>query len=332
MKNMEKQNVNLVVNKSGKNMKKNHLEKQNVNLVVNKLGKNMKKNHLQHTIHVRNNIILRNRYPYPHPEEFHFVHKDDFKDFVQHMTSGTKVNHSKPLVENTRLQKNRPQSLSIVRPQVPVQVPAWAPVAPPLSIMRPHVPVQVPSLAPIAPPLASKNALPTYPLQPDSEPSFAENSQTSVVESSTSAFLRNFKDSMMEFGNSSGNQLNPLACQTQVVNNIEPYQLSSSLSLGPVLPMIATNQNLPMNNGNQSMNDFSSPQTNGPQSPSSEFSIPWPTSNMNLVSPQSPYSPLLSPSLFSPPSPEFPFQPYLQNNGISSSYPGSPVSTENFPF
>ncbi|XP_045802779.1 protein HAIKU1-like [Trifolium pratense] len=302
-----------------------NLEKQNVNLVVNKLGKNIKKNNLQHTIHVHNNIILRNRYPYPHPKEIHYVDKDDFKGFVQYMTTGTKINHSKPLVENTRLQKNRLPSLPIVRPQVPIQLPARAPIAPPLSIVRPQVPIQVPAWAPIAPPLASKNALPTYPLQPDSEPSFAENSQTSVVESSTSAFLRNFKDSMMEFGNSSGNQLNPLACQTQVVNNIEPYQLSSSLSPGPVLPMFATNQNLPMNNGNQSVNDFSSPQTNGPQSPTSEFLIPWPTSNMNLVSHQLPYSPLLSPSLFSSPSsPEFPFQPYLQNNGISCSYPESP--------
>jgi hypothetical protein len=102
---------------------------------------------------------------------------------------------------------------------------------------------------------------------------------------------------------------------------------------GDSLPLIDTNQNIHMNNCSQFVNDFPSSQTNGPQSPAYEFPLPWSTNNMNFVSPQSPSTPLLSPSLFSSPSsPEYPFHPYLQNNGISSSDPESPFSAGIFPF
>jgi hypothetical protein len=206
-------------------------ENPNVNLGVKKSGKNTKKNHLQQTIRVRNNIKTRNRCSHPPSEEVHIVHKDEFKSFVQHMT-GKEIIHSKPPLETTRLQRNRPPPLSIVRPQVPFQVPAWAPMAPPP---------------------ASNNELPTHPLQPDSEPPLVENPQTNIVES-----------------------------QTQVVNNIE---------------------------------------TNGPQSPTSEFPIPWSTSYMDLIFPLSPYNSLLSLGLLSPPSsPGFSFPLF------------SPLSAAMFPF
>jgi hypothetical protein len=191
---------------------------QDVNLGVSKLGKNIKKNQQK-----------RNRNSHPQSEEVHIIDKDNFKSFVQHMT-GKEIIHSKPPLETTtRLQKKRPPPLSIVRPQIPLQVPAWAPMAPPP---------------------ASNNAPPTDPLQPDSLPPLVENSQTGTVES-----------------------------QTQVVNNIEP------------------------------------PQTNGPQSPTSEFPMPWSTSNFNLVFPPSPYN------LFSPPSsPDLHFPLF------------SPLSAAFFPF
>ncbi|KAK2455358.1 hypothetical protein QL285_002816 [Trifolium repens] len=57
------------------------------------------------------------------------------------------------------------------------------------------------------------------------------------------------------------------------------------------------------------------------------------TSKDNLISPQSPYRPLLSPSIFSSPSsPEYPFLPYIQNNEISNSGLESPLSAGIFPF
>ncbi|WJX12021.1 hypothetical protein P8452_02562 [Trifolium repens] len=57
------------------------------------------------------------------------------------------------------------------------------------------------------------------------------------------------------------------------------------------------------------------------------------TSKDNLISPRSPYRPLLSPSIFSSPSsPEYPFLPYIQNNEISNSGLESPLSAGIFPF
>ncbi|WJX12033.1 hypothetical protein P8452_02573 [Trifolium repens] len=57
------------------------------------------------------------------------------------------------------------------------------------------------------------------------------------------------------------------------------------------------------------------------------------TSKDNLISPHSPYRPLLSPSIFSSPlSPEYPFLPYIQNNEISNSGLESPLSARIFPF
>ncbi|WJX72424.1 hypothetical protein P8452_56309 [Trifolium repens] len=102
-------------------------ENPNVNLGVKKSGKNTKKNHLQQTIRVRNNIKTRNRCSHPPSEEVHIVHKDEFKSFVQHMT-GKEIIHSKPPLETTRLQRNRPPPLSIVRPQVPFQPDAEPPL------------------------------------------------------------------------------------------------------------------------------------------------------------------------------------------------------------
>ncbi|AES88194.1 hypothetical protein MTR_4g050650 [Medicago truncatula] len=94
------------------------------------------------------------------------------------------------------------------------------------------------------------------------------------------------------------------------------------------VPFNPTNPTFP---NNQLLNDFPSSQTNGPQSLTSEFLLPSLESNMNFLFPQSPYSPQLSPSLFSLlSSPKYPFYPYLQNGNLFRN-PPSRLSSSIFP-
>jgi hypothetical protein len=226
-----------------------------------------------------------------------------------------------------------------------------------LSIGRPPVPVQVP----VAPQHAPYHPLPG-PLKPIIGPSVVDNSCTNIVESPISAFMRNFQNSTMNFDNSRGNQFQSYPPQSQVLNDVN-VQLQSIIQSQPqhypmngsnqlvngfhlsqlngsnqhvngfpsLVSFNATNPTLPVNASNQLMNDFPSSQTNGPLSPTSEFLLSSPTSNINLLSPQSLDNTLLSPSIFySSPSLEYPFYSHLSNM-ISSSGPPSPLSAGIFP-
>jgi len=308
-------------------------KKHNGNLGVNGKGKNIRRNYFQRTIDFGNNIITSGRHHYPQPK-VHYIDKEYFKSFVQHITG--KNFTGEPPAQFTRLQRNRP---------------------PPLSIGRPPVPVQVP----IAPSQAPNHPLPG-PLKPIIGPSVVDNSCTNIAESSISAFMRNFQNSTMNFDSSRRNQFQPYPTQSQVLNNVnvqsqsiiqsQPQhypmngsnQLVNGFHLSQInginqhvngfpssVPFNATNPTLSGNASNPLMNDFPSSQTNDPQSPTFEFLLSSPTSNMYLLSPRYSDNTLLSPSLFSsPPSLEYPFYPHLQN-GISSFGPPSPLSAGIFP-
>ncbi|RHN60381.1 hypothetical protein MtrunA17_Chr4g0025211 [Medicago truncatula] len=83
-------------------------------------------------------------------------------------------NSEKSQAKVTRLQKNRPPPLSIVRPPIPVQV-----------------------SEPVPPPNGAYNSLLKHPLQPISGHPFVYNSENNLFESPISAFMRKFQDSMM---------------------------------------------------------------------------------------------------------------------------------------
>ncbi|MCI28696.1 hypothetical protein A2U01_0049898, partial [Trifolium medium] len=90
--------------------------------------------------------------------------------------TGKQSNGSNTSAEMTRLQKIRPPPLSIVRPQVSIQVPAL-----------------------VAPPRNPYNVLPVpaHNLQPITSSPHVDNSSTITVESPISTFMRNFEDSTM---------------------------------------------------------------------------------------------------------------------------------------
>jgi len=243
----------------------------------------------------------------------------------------------------TRLQKIRPPPLSIVRTPIPVKVPA----------LVPH------SQAPY-------NALLGHHVQPITCPSLVYNSQNNLVESPVSSFMRNFQDPTLNLDNSRGNQFQlyppqpkvfnninvqyqpiiqsqehfyPMNGSNQVVNGFHSSQTNGSNQLvngfpstqtnvsNPSMFMNAMSSTLPMNISNQLVNGYSSSQTKEPLSKTSEFMLTSPKSNMNFISPQSPYRPLLSPSLFSSPSsPEHPLYSHLIPD------PPSPLSTNLFPY
>jgi len=316
-------------------------KKLDENLGVNKIGKTIKKNHFQQTNDFGNNIITSDRYPYLMPkDEFYNVHKDEFKSFIQQIT-GKQSNAPNSQAQVTRLQKNRPPPLSIVRPPVPVQATTY-----------------------VAPPQAPYNALPGHPLEPITGPHLVVSSQNNLVESPISAFMRNFQDYMRNYDNSTrSNQFQSYPPQSQVLNNnnvqsqqqhypmdnnnqlmncFDPSQANGSNQLlngfdpsqtyvsNPLVSLNATNPNFPMNVSSQLVTNFPS-QTTDPQSSTSEFLLPSPTNNMNLLSHQSPHGPPLSPNIFSSPSsPNYPFHPHLQNV-ILSPDPPSPLFGGHFP-
>ncbi|KEH29712.1 hypothetical protein MtrunA17_Chr4g0025181 [Medicago truncatula] len=304
-------------------------KKHNDNLGLNKIGKNIRNGYFQQTISFGNDIISSSRHLYP-DSDFYVVPQEEFKSFVQNIT-GKQSNQPKSQAKVTRLQKNRPPPLSIVRPPIPVQ-----------------------DSVPAPPPMGAYNSMSGHPVQPITGPPFVYNSENNLVESPISAFMRKFQDSMMKYDNSRGSQFQPFPHQPQVVNNLDvqyqpiiPYQehhypMNGSNQLvngfhasqtndnnqvvngfpstqenvsNPSMSPIATNSNFLVNNSNQLVNGFLSSQTNGPRSPTSEFLLSSPNSNMNFLSP-------------SPSSPEYPF--YLQN-GILIPDPPSPLSSGIFP-
>jgi len=323
-------------------------KKLNENLGVNKIRKTIKKNPFQQTNDFGNNIITSGSYPYSMPkDEFYIVQKDEFKSFIQQIT-GKQSNAPNSQAQVTRLQKNRPPPLSIVRP-----------------------PVRVQATTSVAPPQAPYNALHGHPLQPITDPHLVDSSQNNLVESPISAFMRNFQDYMRNYDNStrsnqfqsyppqsqvlnnsnvqsqpiiqSQQQHYPMSCNNQLVNCFHLSQANGSNQLvngfapsqtyvsNPLVSLNATNPNFPMNVSSQSVTCFPSSQITGPQSTTSEFLLPSPTNNMNLLSPQSPYRPPLSPNMFSlPSSPEHPFAPHLQNV-ILSPDPPSPLFAGVYP-
>ncbi|CAK8561753.1 unnamed protein product [Lathyrus sativus] len=306
----------------------NSRNRHNENMGVNNIGKTIKKNSSQQTIDFGSG---RHHYP---QQKIHHIHRDDFKSFVMR-TTGRDSNGP------TRLQQSRPPPLANVRPLV--QFP-----------MQPPPPRAVPYI----------NGLAVPPLQPISGPQVFDNSWNNFVESPISAFMRQFQDSENYFGGgggaSRGNQFQSyppppqqqmsnnvnlnvqfqpqyFPTQTQMVNNVEHYNLSSASNQtipnpNPSVSMnVASNQTFPMNNDNQFLNNFPQSQTNYSVSPTSEYVLASPTQNVNVLSPQSPYRPLLSPSIFSSPSsPDYPFEPYLHNE-ILSPEPPSPFTAGAFP-
>ncbi|XP_058746195.1 protein HAIKU1-like [Vicia villosa] len=273
----------------------------NENMGVNKMGKTIKKNSAQQTIEFGHN----GRHHYP-PSKIHHIHRDDFKSFVMQATGRESNRPTRTQSQISRLQQNRPPPLANVRPfaQFPMQPP------PPRA---PYI-----------------NGLAVPPLQPTMNgPPLFDNLWNTFVESPITAFMRKFRDSENYYGGGGGDasrgnqfqqypppqqminnvnvnvQFQPqyFPIQTQMVNNVEQYNLSS-----------ATNQTLPMNPSNQFLNGYPQSQTNYTMSPTSEFLLTSPTQKPNVLSPQPPYRPLLSSSIFSSPSsPDFPFQPYLHN-------------------
>jgi hypothetical protein len=227
----------------------------------------------------------------------------------------------------TRLQKIRPPPLSIVRQPIPVMV------------SKPVPPSQAPSNTLLGHHVESINCHP-----------IVYNSENNLVESSVSAFAKNLQHPTMNFGDSRGNHFQLYPCQPHVFNNINAqyqpiiqsqecyYPPSGSNEVvngfpstqtnvsNPSASLNATNPTFHMSDCNQPVIGFSSSQTNNPLSPTSKFMLPSPKSNMNFLSPQSPYRPLLSPSLFSSPSsPEYPLYSLLVLD------PPSPLSSSLFP-
>ncbi|CAL5197156.1 unnamed protein product [Lathyrus oleraceus] len=294
----------------------------NENMGVNKTGKTIKKNSSQQTIDFKNNVITSSRHHYLQPK-IHHIHKDDFKSFVMQTTGRESIGPTRTQYESTRLQQNRPPPLASVRPLVRF------PMQPP--------PPRVPYI----------NELVVPSLQSISGPPIFDNSWNNSVESPNSAFMRKFKDSENYYGGgdnvSRGNQFHPyhpppqqqminnvnvnvkfqpqsFPIQTQMVNNLEHYNLSSSsnqtfLNPNPSVSMnVASNQTFRMNTDNQFLNNFPLSQANYSTSLTSEYLLASPTQKVNVISPQSPYRPLLSPSFFSSPSSlDYPSQPYLNN-------------------
>jgi hypothetical protein len=206
-------------------------KKLNENLGVNKIGKTIKKNPFQQTDDFSNNIITSDRYPYSMPkDEFYNVQKDEFKSFAQQIT-GKHSNASNSQAQVTRLQKNRPPPLSIVRPPVSVQATSF-----------------------VAPPHAPNNTPPGHPLQPITGPHLV-SSQNNLVESPISAFMRNFQDYMRNYDNSTGsNQFQSYPPQSQVLNN-------NNVQSQPIIQ--SQQQHYHMGNNNQLVNYFHLSQANG---------------------------------------------------------------------
>jgi len=229
--------------------------------------------------------------------------------------------------EVTRLHNIRPPTLSIVRPPIPVMV-----------------------STPVPPSQAPYNAILENHVQSINCPPIVYNIQNNHVESSMSTFMRNFQDPTMNFDYSRGNQFKVCPPQPQVFNNInaqyqpiiqsQEYYYPSNDSNQVVngfpptqtnvsnssMTMNATNPTFPMNGSNQLVIGFSSSQTKDPLSPTFEIMLPSPKNNMNSIPPQSPYRPLLSPSLFSSPlSPEYPLLSHLVPD------PPTPPSSSLFP-
>ncbi|KEH29708.1 hypothetical protein MTR_4g049900 [Medicago truncatula] len=225
----------------------------------------------------------------------------------------------------TRLQKIRPPPLSIVRQPIPVMV-----------------------SKPVPPSQAPYNTLLGHHVEPINFPPIVYNSENNLVEFPVSAFMRNVQDPTMNFDDSRGNQFNLYPLQPQVLNNINGtnqivngfhssqtnvinelvngFPSTQTNVSNPSVSLNATNPTFYMNDRNQPVIGFSSSQTNDPLSPTSKFMLPSPKSNMNFISPQSPYKPLLSPSLFSSPSsPEYPLYSHLVPD------PPSPLSSSLFP-
>jgi len=300
---------------------KNH----NDNLGLNKVGKNIRKSSFQQTISFGNDIISSSRHLYPN-SDFYVVRQEEFKSFIQNVT-GNQSNQLKSQEMVTRLQKIRP---------------------PPLSIVRQPIPVMVSKLVP--PSQAPSNTLLGHHVESINCPPIVYNSENNLVESSVSALMRNFQHPTMNFGDSRGNQYQLYPSQPQVFNNINAqyqpiiqsqecyYPPSGSNQVvngfpstqtnvsNPSASLNATNPTFHMSDCNQPVIGFSSSQTNNPLSPTSKFMLPSPKSNMNFLSPKSPYRPLLSPSLFSSPSsPEYPLYSLLVPD------PPSPLSSSLFP-
>ncbi|CAK8561755.1 unnamed protein product [Lathyrus sativus] len=310
----------------------NSINTQNENLGVNKIGKTIKKNSSQQTIDFGSG-----RHHYPQPK-IHHIHRDDFKSFVMKTTGRESNRPTRTQSEFTRLQQNRPPPLANVQPLVRF----------PMQPQPPRVPYI--------------NGLAVPPLQQISGPPVFNNSWSNFVESPISAFMRKFQESENYCGGggdaSRGNQFQPypppppqqqminnvnvndqfqqqyFSIQTQMVNNVEHYNLSSASNQtfpnpNPSISLnVASNQTFPMNNGNQFLNGFPQSQTNCSMSPTSEYLLASTTQKLNVQSPQ---RPLLSPSIFSSPSsPDYPFKPYLHNE-ILSPEPPSPLSAGIFP-
>ncbi|XP_050918104.1 protein HAIKU1 [Lathyrus oleraceus] len=311
---------------------------KNENMSVNKIGKTIKKNSSQQSIDFGNNGITSGRHHYPQ-QKIHHIHKDDFKSFVMQATGRESNGPTRTQSEFTRLQQNRPPPLANVRPLNRFS-------------MQPPSP-QVPYI----------NGLVVPPLQPISGPPIFDHSWNNFVESPISTFTREFQDLTNHYdgGASRGNQFQsypsppqqPLInnvnvnlqfqpqyfpIQTQMVNNVEHYNLSSANNQtfsnpNPSMSMnVASNQTFSMNTGNQFLNNFPLSQANYSMSSTSEYLLTSPTQKVNVQSPQSPYMPLLSPRIFSSPSsPDYPFEPYLHNE-ILSSEPPSSLYAGIFPF
>ncbi|CAK8561754.1 unnamed protein product [Lathyrus sativus] len=312
----------------------NSSNRHNENMGVSRIGKTIKKNSSQQTIE------FSGRHHYPQTK-IHHIHRDDFKSFVMRTTGRESKGPTRTQSEFTRLQQNRPPPLANVRPIVQF------PMHPP--------PPRVPYI----------NGLAVPPLQPISGPSIYDNSWNNFVESPISAFMRKFQESENYYGGvggaSRGNQFQPypppppqqeminnvnvnvqfqpqyFPIQTQMVNNGNLSSASASNQTFPNLNSsvsmnIASNHPFPMNNANQFLNNFPPSQANYSMWPTSENLLASPTQKVNVLSPQSPYRPLLSPSIFSSPSsPDYPFEPYLPNE-ILSPDPPSPLSAGVFPF
>jgi len=167
-------------------------------------------------------------------------------------------------------------------------------------------------------------------------PPIVYNIQNNLVEFIVSAFMRNFQDPTMNFDYSKGNHFQLCPPQPQVFNNINvQYQpiiqsqeyyypsngcnqvvngfpstqtnvSNSSVTLNATTPTFLVNDN------NQPLIGFSSLQRNDLLSPNFEIMLSSPKNNMNFQSLQSPYRPVLSPSLFSSPSsPEYPLYDFI---------------------
>ncbi|KEH29640.1 hypothetical protein MtrunA17_Chr4g0024071 [Medicago truncatula] len=261
--------------------------------------------------------------------------------------------------EVTRLQNMRPPPLSIVRPPIPVMVSTAIPhsQAPYNTILGNHV--QSINCPPTV--YNIQNNLVEFPMSafmrnsqdPTMKFDYSRGNQFQVCPPQPQVF--NNINAQYQPIIQSQEYYYPSNGSNQVVNGFPSTQTNvsnSSVTLNatnPTLPMNgsnqpvigfsssqtnvsnssvtlnATNPTLPMNDSNQPVIGFSSSQTNDPPSPNFEFMLPSPKNNMNFLSPQSPYRPLLSPSLFSSPSsPEYPLLSHLVPD------PPSPPSSSLF--